>query len=62
MIEKVFVVNMALKYTPQLSYNLLSFANFFSLLLDWKGRDNLGLERAVRPGTLLIHLHTGQAC
>lgn len=28
----------------------------FSLLLDWTGRDNLGLERAVRPGVLLIHL------
>lgn len=26
------------------------------LLLDWTGRDNLGLERAVRPGVLLIHL------
>lgn len=28
----------------------------FSLLLDWTGRDNLGLERAVRPSVLLIHL------
>lgn len=27
----------------------------FSLSLDWTVRDNLGLERAVRPGALLIH-------
>lgn len=27
----------------------------FPLFLDWTGRDNLGLERAVRPGALLIH-------
>lgn len=28
----------------------------FPLFLDWTGRDNLGLERAVRPGVFLIHL------
>lgn len=38
------------------SNNPLSTANFFPLLLDWTGRDNLGLERAVRPGVLVIHV------
>lgn len=56
---------LAWPWSTPLNWHIIPFLLpifFFSLLLDWKGRDNLGLERAVRPGTLLIHLHTGQAC
>lgn len=57
---------LAWRWSTPLNWHIIPFLLpiffFFSLLLDWKGRDNLGLERAVRPGTLLIHLHTGQAC
>lgn len=48
--------------TPHHCHIIPFLLPIFSLLLDWKGRDNLGLEQAVRPGTLLIHLYTGQAC
>lgn len=55
---------LAWPWSTPLNWHIIPFLLpiFFSLLLDWKGRDNLGLERAVKPGTLLIHLHTGQAC
>lgn len=48
--------------TPHHCHIIPFLLPIFSLSLDWKGRDNLGLERTVRPGTLLIHLCTGQAC
>lgn len=41
---------------PPLTNNPFSSTNFFPLLLDGRDRDNLGLERAVKPGVPRIDL------